>query len=114
MWVQHWPVADIVLPYKNTQSVDVTNEMLAENYTPQKMFEMAEEFFFSLNMSSMTKTFWEKSVDVKLKDNREMVCNASAWDSIVDDDVRIKQCTRATMENFTKIDREIGYAEAPR
>lgn len=111
MWAQKWFVSDIVLPYKNKQSVDVTDEMRKQNFTPLKMFEMAENFFVSLNMTKLPATFWEKSIIEKPNDGRQMICHASAWDFAVGDDVRIKQCTRVTMESLVTVHHEIGHIE---
>jgi hypothetical protein len=41
---------------------------------------MAEEFFTSLDLSPMPKTFWEKSILEKPDDDREIQCHATAWD----------------------------------
>lgn len=112
MWGQRWMgIEDIVLPYKNKQSVDVTQEMINQNYTPKKMFEMSENFFLSLNMSKLPEAFWKNSIIEKPKDGREMVCHASAWDFGIAQDVRIKQCTRVSMESFTTIHHELGHVE---
>lgn len=111
MWGQQWVLTDIASPFPNKQSVDVTDEMLKQQYTPKKMFEMAENFFVSLNMSKMPATFWEKSIIEKPNDNRDMICHASAWDFAIDGDVRIKQCTRVTMESFFTVHHEMGHIE---
>lgn len=111
MWGQQWNIQDIVVPYKNKQSVDVTAEMLKQGYTPRKMFDMAENFFISLNMTKMPKSFWKNSIIEKPTDGREMVCHASAWDFAINDDVRIKQCTRVTMESFVTVHHEMGHIE---
>lgn len=111
MWGQKWSISEIVSPYKNKTSVDVTDEMHKQKYTSIKMFEMAETFFHSLNMPKMPQSFWEKSILEKPNDGREMVCHASAWDFSIDDDVRIKQCTQITMENLVTIHHEMGHVE---
>lgn len=55
VWGQTWDeIADITTPFPNKKLLDVTEEMIKQGYTEQKMFEMAEEFFVSLNMSKMT------------------------------------------------------------
>lgn len=111
MWGQQWTeIKDIVLPYK-TQQTNVTGEMLNQNFTPKKMFEMSEDFFVSINMSKLPETFWKKSIIERPNDDREMICHASAWDFSIDDDVRIKQCTRVTMESFVTVHHEMGHVE---
>jgi peptidyl-dipeptidase A len=111
IWGQKWALDDIVVPYRGKASVDVTAEMVRQKFTPRKMFDMAESFFTSLNMTRMPPTFWAKSIIEKPADGRELVCHASAWDFYVDDDVRIKQCTRVTMENLITVHHELGHVE---
>lgn len=52
------------------------------------MFKLAEDFFTSLNLSAMPKTFWERSVLEKPADGRDIVCHASAWDFYDGEDFR--------------------------
>lgn len=111
MWGQKWEIDDIVIPYRNKPTVDVTAEMLRQKFTPRKMFDMAENFFTSLNLTKMPATFWTKSIIEKPNDGREMVCHASAWDMSIKDDVRIKQCTRVTMDNLIVVHHEMGHVE---
>lgn len=70
------------LAAQNTQTVDA---MLAQNYAPRKMLK---EFFLSRSMSKMTSKVESRSSTTTVK-----------W-LAADDDVRIKQCTRVTMESF--------------
>lgn len=111
MWGQKWTIGEVVQPYKNKKSIDVTDEMLSQKFTPRKMFEMSEDFFLSLNMPKMPESFWRKSILEKPNDGREMVCHASAWDFAINNDVRIKQCTRITMESLVTIHHEMGHVE---
>lgn len=43
------------------------------------MFQVSDEFFTSVNLTSMPKEFWEGSILEKPND-REIICHASAWD----------------------------------
>lgn len=43
------------------------------------MFEKAEDFFVSLNLTKMTGAFWNKSM-LERPSDRDVVCHASAWD----------------------------------
>lgn len=54
------------------------------------MFELADEFFVSLNLKPVPESFWEKSLIEKPKDGRDVVCHASAWD-FFNEDVRYRQ-----------------------
>lgn len=48
-------VADFTSPFPSKKLIDVTDEMVRQNYTPVKMFEMGDEFFRSLNMTKLPK-----------------------------------------------------------
>lgn len=112
MWGQTWDeIMDITAPYPAKPQLNVTQEMINQGYTPIKMFEMGDEFFQSLNMSKLPKIFWEKSILEKPSDGRDLVCHASAWDFFTKDDVRIKQCTRVTMDQFFTVHHELGHIQ---
>ena len=88
VWAQSWELlSDMVLPYPDIQSLDVTDEMIKQGYTQLSMFQKGDEFFQSLNMTKLPKSFYEKSILVK-PEARELVCHASAWDFYIDSDVR--------------------------
>lgn len=54
MWAQSWEsTARFTMPYPNKQSTDVTPEMIKQNYTSRKMFQLGDEFFQSLNMTKL-------------------------------------------------------------
>ncbi|KAK9731649.1 Angiotensin-converting enzyme [Popillia japonica] len=111
MWAQTWSnIADISLPYPNITSPTVTQEMINQGYTPLKMFQTANDFFVSLNLTAMPGSFWEKSILEKPSDGRELICHASAWD-FFDNDVRIKQCTDVTEEDLYTAHHEMGHIE---
>lgn len=111
MWAQSWDnIYDIVAPYPNKKSMDVTNTMKAKNMTVLDMFKMSEEFFTSLGLIKMTPEFWKNSIFEKPAD-REMVCHASAWDFYNSSDFRIKMCTVIDMENLVTIHHEMGHIE---
>lgn len=48
---------------------------------------------------------------VKPDDGRDLICHASAWDFYIIDDVRIKQCTRVTMDQFFTVHHELGHIQ---
>lgn len=112
LWGQQWDtIADLVLPYQSESNMDVSSEMHRQHYTPKKMFEMGNEFFVSLNMTTLPDSFWKNSIIEKPKDGRDLICHASAWDFSIDSDVRIKQCTRVSMEHFITIHHELGHVQ---
>ncbi|XP_071788169.1 angiotensin-converting enzyme-like isoform X1 [Asterias amurensis] len=111
MWSQSWlNILDLVLPYPDAKSIDVTPVLVREGYDAQRMFEVSDEFFASLGLIPMPKEFWEHSM-IEKPDDREVVCHASAWDFSNQKDFRIKQCTDITMDDFITIHHEMGHIE---
>ncbi|XP_064643851.1 angiotensin-converting enzyme-like isoform X1 [Lineus longissimus] len=111
MWAQSWDnIMDIVEPYKGKVSVDVTSEMVRQNYTAKKMFEISDEFFTSLGLIPMPEPFWNKSM-IEKPEGREVVCHASAWDFYNQKDFRIKQCTVVTMGDLVTVHHEMGHIQ---
>ena len=109
MWSQQWNnIYDLIEPYPGEASLDVSSALVAQDYTPRKMVEQAEEFFMSLGMPELPDTFWERSMFVKPRD-REVVCHASAWPIDGKEDVRIKMCIEPTEEFLTTIYHELGH-----
>lgn len=54
MWAQTWEeIASLIVPYPDKKLFDVTPEMVKQNYTPIKMFQMGDDFFQSLNMTKL-------------------------------------------------------------
>lgn len=113
LWAQSWnEVIDIINPYPDTPFIDVTDEMVKQGYTQEKIFRMGDDFFQSLNMTKLPESFWTLSVLKKPEDpNREIVCHASAWDFFKKDDVRIKQCTEITQDHFYIAHHELGHIQ---
>lgn len=112
MWAQDWSnLFDLLVPYPNKTSVDVTNNMKSQNYTPKSMFELSEEFYQSIGMIPLTKEFWNNSMIVRPSDGRKVVCHASAWDFYDGKDVRIKMCTKVDMESLIVIHHEMGHIQ---
>ncbi|KAF2364526.1 Peptidase M2 peptidyl-dipeptidase A [Trinorchestia longiramus] len=111
MWAQSWTdIYDLVAPFPDKSTIDVTTTMKSQGYTPKKIFELADKFYTELNLVPMPPEFWEKSVITKPNDT-EMVCHASAWDFYNSDDVRIKMCTDVTMEDLNTVHHEMGHVE---
>ncbi|XP_002165887.3 uncharacterized protein LOC100206770 [Hydra vulgaris] len=110
MFAQNWEnIFDLVKPSKTSKVFDVTKTLKEKNYTVQKMFTLAEDFFISLGLYKMPTSFWNNSVFTKPK-NKDMVCHASAWD-ISSTDVRIKMCAEVNQNDLTTIHHEMGHIE---
>ncbi|XP_061444219.1 angiotensin-converting enzyme [Rhineura floridana] len=112
MWAQQWNnIYNMMIPFSNKPSLDVTNAMRQQNWNVTRMFREADEFFASLGMIRMPPEFWESSMLEKPTDGREVVCHASAWDFYNRKDFRIKQCTTITMEQLFTVHHEMGHVE---
>lgn len=108
---QKWSgIMDITMPYPNKPAVNVTDAMLQKNMTVRDIFRYAEEFFTSMGLPAMPRTFWERSMLEKPLD-RKVVCHPSAWDFYLNNDVRIKQCTQVNMDDFLTAHHEMGHVE---
>ena len=105
MWAQQWDnIEPIVKPFDDTPILDVTEAMqkqvctililvhkyvelwvftnvicffTTKNYTVEKMFRLAEEFFVNLGFEKMTETFWNESM-LRKPEGKEVVCHSSA------------------------------------
>jgi peptidyl-dipeptidase A len=109
MWAQEWQnVYDLVEPYGGQGSLDVDKKLKEKHYDSKKMVELGENFFVSLGLDKLPKTFWERSLLTRPKD-REVVCHASAWDVSWNDDLRIKMCIEPTEEDLITIHHELGH-----
>ena len=59
MWAQQWTnLGDILRPFSDKPSIDVTEEMKTQGWTPKIMFEKAEDFFKSMGLDPMPPKFW--------------------------------------------------------
>lgn len=79
MYGQSWNILDITIPYPGRTYLDVTPAMREQGYNPSIMFQLAEEFFVSMNMSALPPQFWEQSILIEPPD-RPILCQPSAWD----------------------------------
>ncbi|XP_042865638.1 angiotensin-converting enzyme-like [Penaeus japonicus] len=111
MWAQTWThILDLTVPYPGRPSVDVTNTLRRQGYSPFDIFRLSEAFFISLGLEPMPSTFWQKSLLIKPTD-RDVICHASAWDFCNGIDYRIKQCTQITMEDTITAHHEMGHIQ---
>lgn len=109
MWAQEWSnIYPLVVPYKDAPNLDATSGIVAKNLTPVEMAQTVEQFYTSIGMRHLPKSFWTNSMFVKPAD-REVVCHASAWDIDTKGDVRIKMCIEPTSENLFTIQHELGH-----
>jgi len=104
-------IKDLVSPFASSSDKlsALNGAMKAKNFTPFKMFLLAEDFFESLGLPSMTQEFWQNSVISRPKDGRDIECHGSAWDFHNGQDFRIKMCTRITAEDLGTVHHEMGH-----
>lgn len=111
MWAMKWDgIQDIAQPYPNTEPFAVTKGMLKKNMTVHQMFVLADQFYRSLGLPKMTPQFWKNSMFTRPKDNRSVVCYASAH-NLEGDDVRIKMCASVTSEYLYVVHHEMGHCQ---
>ncbi|KAF5284087.1 hypothetical protein FQA39_LY17136 [Lamprigera yunnana] len=111
MWAQSWiNLAELVKPYQNASTINVTEGLQEQQYTAKKMFETSNNFYMSLGLESCEMSYGDKAVIEKPPD-REILCHASAWDFSNKTDFRIKMCTEVNYEDFVTIHHEMGHIE---
>ncbi|XP_070546857.1 angiotensin-converting enzyme-like [Ptychodera flava] len=111
MWAQSWGnIIDLVVPYPDKPSIDVTDALVEQNYTAIKIFELTDQFFIDLGMEAVPDSFWTDSM-LEKPDDREVVCHASAWDFYNGKDFRVKQCTEPTMDHLITAHHEMGHIQ---
>jgi peptidyl-dipeptidase A len=109
MWAQEWTnIYPLVEPYQVQHGLDVDVALAAQKWDWKRMVKTGEGFYTSLGLDPLPPTFWERSMFVKPRD-REVICHASAWDVLNDDDLRIKTCIKPTEEDLQMIHHELGH-----
>jgi peptidyl-dipeptidase A len=109
LWAQEWQnLYPMMEPFPGRGTVDLDRALVQKKYDAVKMVKLGEQFFTSLGMQPLPKTFWERSLLVKPKD-REVVCHASAWDVGLKGDIRIKMCIRPEYDDLMTIHHELGH-----
>lgn len=110
MWAQEWGnIYDIVAPRgAGDVGYDLTQLLVANKYTPEKIVRAGEGFFSSLGFAPLPGSFWQRSMIVAPRD-REVICHASAWDVDNVEDLRIKMCTKVNADDFITVHHELGH-----
>ena len=110
MWAQEWAnIYDIVAPSgAGDVGYDLTDLLVRNKYTPEKIIRTGEGFFSSLGFAPLPESFWTRSMITAPRD-REVVCHASAWDVDNVEDLRIKMCTKVNSDDFVTVHHELGH-----
>ncbi|XP_038063858.1 angiotensin-converting enzyme-like isoform X2 [Patiria miniata] len=112
MWGRFWGnIYPQLVPFPDRPNIDVTDAMVAKNYNPRKMFELADDFFASLGLLRVKPIFWNNSMIERPTDGRNVVCHPTAWDMGNGEDFRVKMCTEVTMDFFQTIHHELGHTQ---
>ncbi|KAK4305027.1 hypothetical protein Pmani_023053 [Petrolisthes manimaculis] len=111
MWGQSWDLGDLLVPYPGQSYPDLTKEMKRQGYTPHRIFEAANRFFGSLNLTLVPSSFWRDSLLQQPTDNRPVICSPSAWDLCNAKDYRVKQCTRLRGKDLISAHHELAHLQ---
>lgn len=110
MWARDWGnIFPLVKPVGADQSAgDITPLLRARGMDAAAMVRYGENFFNSMGFDLLPASFWQLSL-LKQPGDREVQCDASAWDVDNDLDLRIQMCIQPDMEDFITIHRELGH-----
>ncbi|XP_062383780.1 angiotensin-converting enzyme 2 [Sardina pilchardus] len=110
MWGRFWTnLYSLSVPYPEKTDIDVSDAMVAQKWTVDRMFKEAESFFMSVGLYKMNENFWNDSMLEKPVDGRSVVCHPTAWDMGNRKDFRIKMCTKINMDDFLTVHHEMGH-----
>ncbi|XP_049622745.1 angiotensin-converting enzyme 2 isoform X2 [Suncus etruscus] len=111
MWGRFWTnMYRWTVPFGQKPNIDVTEEMVKQNWSADRLFKEAEKFFVSVGLPKMTEGFWNNSMLTEPEDGRKVVCHPTAWD-LGKGDFRIKMCTKVTMDDFLTAHHEMGHIQ---
>ncbi len=109
MWAQQWGnIYETVKPAEDTDGYNLDQLLVDKGYDPLKMVRTGENFYSSIGLAPLPKTFWTRS-QITRPEGREVVCHASAWNLDDRDDIRIKMCTKVNAEDFYTVHHELGH-----
>ncbi|XP_054767848.2 angiotensin-converting enzyme-like [Lytechinus pictus] len=111
MWGRFWNIYPHVVPYPDLPDIDVSDEMVRQNYTVDRLFRMADDFFSSMGLIPANDAFWENSMFERPDDGRRVLCHPQAWDFLNREDFRIKMCTEVNMDYFMTVHHELGHIQ---
>lgn len=130
MWGQAWQnTFKMVSPFPEEPSPfdEVDRNLLAQNYTVRRIFELSNSFYKDLGLADMEMCYDTPCENEDTPENREcvhnnpmiekpdwdVVCHASAWDMYKpgNDDFRIKMCTEVNLDDLITIHHEMGHIQ---
>ncbi|XP_077986221.1 angiotensin-converting enzyme 2-like [Glandiceps talaboti] len=112
MWGRFWTNLYVhMVPYPDAADVDVTDELMAQNYTAVKMTELADDFFVSMGLPEVPQSFWDHSMLTRPDDGRQVECHATAWDFTNGEDFRVRMCAEVNMDDLMVLHHELGHIQ---
>jgi len=109
LWAQEWSgIYPLIAPPDTGNEYNLTLILRQKKIDARDMARYGEKFFTSLGFAPLPKSFWERSLFEKPRD-REVDCNASAWNLDNMDDLRLKMCVQIDAEDFITIHHELGH-----
>ncbi|XP_014662681.1 PREDICTED: angiotensin-converting enzyme-like isoform X2 [Priapulus caudatus] len=113
MWAQDWSsLYSLLAPYPGVELPDISSELQGQEYTADRIFHTAEDFYTSIGLEPMTKTFWKRSM-LQKPAGRDVMCHGSAFNmhDWRGEDFRIKMCTEIDSSHFSTAHHEMGHIE---
>ncbi|KAJ8035990.1 Angiotensin-converting enzyme [Holothuria leucospilota] len=91
---------DMLAPYPDKDPIEATEGLLKLDYTPYRMYLVAQTFFTSLGLDPLNDEFWTDSIFEHPNDGRSISCSAGVWDFMNAKDFRIKSCLEVNHDDF--------------
>ncbi|XP_055595947.1 angiotensin-converting enzyme-like [Uranotaenia lowii] len=106
MWSQNWEVySSNLVPH----SVDIEAMFRAANWTGKELVKRAEDFYSSMGLPMMTKSFWERSVFERNENVSK--CHGTAANMYEEGDFRMIACAGNPLNDFYVVMHEMGHIE---
>ncbi|XP_055529877.1 angiotensin-converting enzyme-like isoform X2 [Wyeomyia smithii] len=104
MWSQNWAThAKAILAHE----VDIDGNFEQSNCSAKQLVKRAEDFFSSMGLPMMTKTFWAKSIFERSENVTK--CHGTAANMFKYGDYRIIACSGRSMNDFYVLVHEMGH-----
>ncbi|XP_062713969.1 angiotensin-converting enzyme-like [Aedes albopictus] len=104
MWSQNW---ESLVPLIYPHQVDIEENLKRKNWTGEQLIKRAEDFYSSMGLPMMTKTFWEKSIFAR--GTNVTKCHGTAANMYDNGDFRMIVCAGNSMSDFYVVMHEMGH-----
>ncbi|XP_052742901.1 angiotensin-converting enzyme [Bicyclus anynana] len=107
LWSQQWDsLADLILP----SVINLDDRIKNLGWTVDDMIKHAEDYYISMGLPAMTKTFWRESV-ITRDSHKKARCHGTAADMFKNGDFRLLYCSGMTFEDYYVIHHEMGHIQ---